>query len=242
MACLARDGHEVIGVNLDAHKLDLIRAGRSPTVAEGIQKLTSQVVAARQATVTDDVTAAVRDTELTFVCVGTPSSSNGSQDLRAVKRVMTTLGSALRTKDDFHSVVLPSTEQPGTAEAVVRPPLTAVGDKRADEHFGLCFQPEYFREGTSIRDYDNPPLIFVGTHPQRSADALRQLFGNLPCDFILTSIGVAELQKYACNAYHAVILTFANEVARLSTRWRGYLSRLASMDARSWRSSARTSV
>ena len=216
MACLARDGHTVVGVDLDPNKLDLIRSGRSPIVEDGIQELTQQVVASGRVTVTNDVAAAVRDTDLTFVCVGTPSSANGSQDLTAVKRVMTTIGAALRAKSTFHSVVLRSTVQPGAVEAFVRPILEEASGKRADEHFGLCFQPEFLREGTSIKDYDNPPLTIVGTRSERCADALRALFGHLPCEFVVTSIGVAELQKYACNAFHAVKITFANEIARLS--------------------------
>ena len=216
MACLARDGHEVTGVDVDPLKLDLIRQGRSPIVEEGIQELTRDVVASGRVHVTDDVTAAVRDTELSFVCVGTPSSPNGSQDLTAIKRVMESIGKALATKSGFHSVVLRSTVEPGTLDGVVRPILEAASGKVADRDFGLGFQPEFLREGSSIKDYDKPPLTVVGTQCEPTAEALRTLFGHLPCDFVVTSVGVAEMLKYACNAFHALKITFANEIGRLA--------------------------
>jgi GDP-mannose 6-dehydrogenase len=215
-ACLARDGHHVVGVDVDPHKLELIRSGRSPIVEEGIQELTRDVVKAGRLTVTDDVAAAIRDTELSFICVGTPSSPNGSQDLGAIRRVMQSIGQAIGAKADFHTVVLRSTVQPGTIDDVMRPILEQASGKRADQDFGVGFQPEFLREGTSIKDYDNPPFTVIGTQSTRSAGVLQNLFGHLPCEFITTSVGVAEMLKYACNAFHAVKVTFANEIGRLS--------------------------
>ena len=216
MACLARDGHEVTGVDVDPLKLDLIRSGRSPIVEEGIQDLTRDVVASGRVQTTDDVAAAVRDTDVSFVCVGTPSSPNGSQDLSAIRRVMESIGAALASKASYHTVVLRSTVQPGTLDEMARPILERASGKRADEDFGLCFQPEFLREGTSIKDYDNPPFTVIGTRVPRGADALKQLFGHLPCEFIVTDVGAAEMLKYACNAFHALKVTFANEVGRIS--------------------------
>jgi GDP-mannose 6-dehydrogenase len=215
-ACLARDGHHVVGVDVDPHKLELIRSGRSPIVEEGIQELTRDVVKAGRLTVTDDVAAAIRDTELSFICVGTPSSPNGSQDLGAIRRVMQSIGQAIGAKADFHTVILRSTVQPGTIDDVMRPILEQASGKRADQDFGVGFQPEFLREGTSIKDYDNPPFTVIGTQSTRSAGVLQNLFGHLPCEFITTSVGVAEMLKYACNAFHAVKVTFANEIGRLS--------------------------
>jgi len=216
MACLARDGHEVVGVDVDPLKLELIRSGHSPIIEDGVQELTRQVVSSGRVTVTDDVGAAIRDTELSFVCVGTPSSPNGSQDLAAVKRVMASIGGAIGQKSGFHTVVLRSTVQPGTMEEVIRPALEQASGKRADVDFGLCFQPEFLREGTSIKDYDHPPFTVIGTRSERAAQVLRELFGHLPGEFIATTVGVAELLKYACNAFHALKVTFANEIGRLS--------------------------
>jgi len=216
MACLARDGHELVGVDLDPVKLDLIRSGRSPIVEEGIQELTAQVVASGRVRVTDDVAAAVRDTDLSFICVGTPSSPNGSQDLSAVRRVSEQIGAALKDKPGYHTIVMRSTIQPGSMDDVVKAGLELTSGKIANRDFGLGFQPEFLREGTSIKDYDNPPFTVIGTEDPRAAEVLRQVFGHLPCEFLTTSIGVAEMLKYACNAFHAVKITFANEIGRLS--------------------------
>ena len=216
MACLARDGHEVVGVDIDPRKLDLIRSGLSPIVEEGIQELTQSVVGSGRVTVTSDVTEAIVATDLCFVCVGTPSSTNGSQDLAAIRRVFEMIGAALKGRSSFYTVVLRSTVQPGTVSELMRPTLERLSGKRADSDFGICFQPEFLREGTSIRDYDNPPLTIVGSACERSVETLRGIFGHLPCEFVVTDIGTAEMQKYACNAFHAVKITFANEIGRLS--------------------------
>ena len=216
MACLARDGHEVVGVDLDPVKLDLIRSGRSPIVEEGIQELTAEVGGSGRVRVTDDVAGAVQATDLSFICVGTPSSANGSQDLSAVARVSEQIGAALKDKQGYHAVVMRSTIEPGSMDSVVRAGLEAASGKQADRDFGLGFQPEFLREGSSIKDYDNPPFTVIGTEDARLADMLREVFGHLQCEFVVTSVGVAEMLKYACNAFHAVKITFANEIGRLS--------------------------
>jgi GDP-mannose 6-dehydrogenase len=216
VACLARDDHQVIGVDIDPVKLDLIRSGRSPIVEEGIQELMQQVVSAGKVQVTHQVADAVRATELSFVCVGTPSSPNGSQDLSAVRRIAEQIGAALRDKQDFHTIVLRSTVEPGTVDGLLRETLEQASGKRAEESFGVCFQPEFLREGTSIRDYDNPPFTIVGTASERPAEVLRAVFGHLPCEFVRTTVREAELLKYACNAFHALKVTFANEIGRLA--------------------------
>jgi GDP-mannose 6-dehydrogenase len=216
MACLARDGHEVVGVDLDPLKLELIRSGRSPIVEEGIQELTAQVVKSGKVRVTSDVSDAVRSTDLSFICVGTPSSPNGSQDLSAVRRVSEQIGAALKGKAGYHTVIMRSTIQPGSMASVVQAGLESTSGKKANVDFGFGFQPEFLREGTSIKDYDNPPFTVIGTEDERAANVLREVFGHLECEFIVTSVGVAELLKYACNAFHAVKITFANEIGRLS--------------------------
>jgi GDP-mannose 6-dehydrogenase len=215
-ACLARDGHTVIGVDLDPDKLRLIQSGRAPIVEEGIQALMSEVVASGRLTVADDAARAVTVTQVSFVCVGTPSKINGEQDQTAVLRVAEQIGAGLRETDDFHVVVIRSTVRLGTLDGQLREILERVSGKRADVDFALCFQPEFLREGTSIRDYDNPPFTVIGTRSERAAQVLRELFGHLPCEFIVTEPGTAEALKYACNAFHAVKITFANEIGRIS--------------------------
>ena len=216
LACLARDGHEVVGVDIDPTKLDLIRNGKSPVIEEGIQEVMAEVVASGRVSVTDNARDAVRDTDLSFVCVGTPSASNGSQDLTAMRRLSEEMAQALREKDSFHTVIVRSTIEPGTIRDVIEPILESGSGKASGTDFGLGFQPEFLREGTSIRDYDNPPMTVVGANSARSVEQLRDLFGHLPGKFLETDVGTAECLKYACNAFHAVKVTFANEIGRVA--------------------------
>jgi GDP-mannose 6-dehydrogenase len=215
LACLARDGHQVIGVDTEPSKLNLIRTGRPPLVEEGIHDLFRNVCASGRVRVTADPLEAVAQSEISFVCVGTPSQPNGSQDLTAVQRLSQQLGDALRHKQGYHVVVVRSTVQPGTVEKVIQPILEHRSGKSASSDFGLCFQPEFLREGSSIRDYDDPPFTIVGATSERAALPLRDLFGRLPCEFIVTHIRTAEALKMACNAFHALKITFANEIGRL---------------------------
>lgn len=215
LACLARDGHDVVGVDVDAAKLDLIRAGRTPVVEEGMVELMTKAVATGRVAVTQDVSEAVSASDLSIICVGTPSASNGSQDQSAMLRLAADLGRAMRAKDRVHLFVFRSTLVPGTVEDVLCPLIEEHSGKRDGEAFHLCFQPEFLREGSSIRDYDNPPFTIVGANHDQAEQKLRALFGHLPCEFIRTSVRSAEMLKYCCNNFHALKITFANETARL---------------------------
>ena len=213
--CLARDGHEVIGVDLDRTKLALIREGRAPIVEDGISTLTSEAVASGRLQVTNEIDAGLSDCDLIFVCVGTPSASNGAQDLGAVRRVAAQVGSVLSDANGFPVVVIRSTVYPGTTEDVVKPILEDHADGTAGETFGLCFQPEFLREGSSVKDFYNPPFTVVGTSCDRSANKVRELFGALPGEFLVTSFGSAEMLKLSCNVFHALKISFANEIGRM---------------------------
>ncbi|MDT3670675.1 MAG: nucleotide sugar dehydrogenase [Aromatoleum sp.] len=215
LACLARDGHSVIGVDIDGAKLDLIRAGTTPVVEEGMVELMAKVAASGRLAVTTDVREALLGSELSLVCVGTPSAANGSQDQGAVLRLAQDIGRALRDKAAPHVVVFRSTLVPGTVEETLRPIIEAESGKRDGEDFHLCFQPEFLREGSSIRDYDKPPFTVVGANHDYPVERLRELFGHLPCKFLRTSVRAAEMMKYCCNNFHALKITFANETARL---------------------------
>lgn len=216
-ACLARDGHDVIGVDLDLDKLRLIEEGRAPIVEDGIQCLMAEVVAAGRLTVIADATRAVRATDVSFVCVGTPSMrGNGEQDQTAVLRVAEQIGVGLRDHDRFHVVVVRSTVRLGTVDGQLREILERTSGRRCDVDFALCFQPEFLREGSSIRDYDNPPFTVIGTRSERAGAMLLEMFKHLPCEFIVTEPATAEALKYACNAFHAVKITFANEIGRIA--------------------------
>jgi GDP-mannose 6-dehydrogenase len=215
LACLARDGHTLIGVDIDPAKLALIAAGKTPVVEEGMVELMREVVASGRVSVSQDVAAAVRDSELSLICVGTPSAPNGSQDQSALTRLAADLGRSIRSKQGRHVFVFRSTVVPGTVEDVLRPIIEAESGKRDGVDFDVCFQPEFLREGTSIRDYDRPPFTIVGANHAFAAAQLQSLFGHLPCEFYQTSIRAAETVKYACNNFHALKITFANETARL---------------------------
>jgi len=216
LACLARDGHRVTGVDIDPVKLDLIRARKSPILEEGIQELMRDVVDSGRVTVTSDAAQAVRDTEISFVCVGTPSAANGSQDLGALLRLAEQIGTALKSKREFHTIVIRSTVMPGTLESKVQPILEKYSGKRSGVDFGLAFQPEFLREGSSIRDYDHPPYTIVGGNCEAAVAAVRDVFQHLECRFLVTSIRVAEALKMSCNAFHALKITFANEIGRIA--------------------------
>ncbi|HMS15881.1 MAG TPA: nucleotide sugar dehydrogenase [Planctomycetota bacterium] len=215
LACLARDGHRVLGVDIDAAKMELIRSGHTPIIEEGMQDLMRTSVESGRVSVTSDVKSALAQTKISFICVGTPSASNGSQDQSALVRLMEQLGTALREKPEHHVFVIRSTVVPGTVEETLCPILEERSGKREGKDFTLCFQPEFLREGTSIKDYDHPPFTIVGVRSPGGASALRELFGHLPCEFYEVGIRTGETVKYFCNIFHALKITFANEVGRL---------------------------
>ena len=215
LACLARDGHEVIGVDVDQTKLDLISGGNTPVVEEGMVDLMQRVVASGLVSVTQDAAKAVAESDISLVCVGTPSAANGSQDQSAMLRLAQQVGGAMRDKMEPHVFVFRSTLVPGTVEDVIRPIIEAASGKKDGVDFFCCFQPEFLREGSSIRDYDKPPFTIVGSNHDYPADRLRSLFGHLPCEFYRTTVRSAEMVKYCCNNFHALKITFANESARL---------------------------
>ena len=215
LACLARDGHRVVGVDVDQAKLDLIAAGRTPVVEEGMVQLMADTVASGRVSVSRDTRQAVLETDVSLICVGTPSAPNGSQDQTAMLRLAHDLGAAMREKPVTHVFVFRSTLVPGTVEDVLRPIIEAESGKKDGVDFHVCFQPEFLREGTSIRDYDKPPFTVVGANAPEPAAKLRELFGHLPGEFHVTSIRAAEMAKYTCNNFHALKITFANETARL---------------------------
>jgi GDP-mannose 6-dehydrogenase len=216
LACLARDGHEVRGVDIDQVKLDLITDGQTPIIEEGMAGLMSDVAKSGLVNVTQDVNEAISNSEISFICVGTPSAANGSQNQSALLRLSEQLGLAIAHKDNYHIFVLRSTVTPGTLEDVMRPIIEEKSGKKDGVDFDLCFQPEFLREGSSIKDYDNPPFTVIGSNSERASNKIRELFGHLPCEFHVCSVKTAKMLKFCCNDFHALKITFANEVGRLS--------------------------
>jgi GDP-mannose 6-dehydrogenase len=205
----------VVGVDVDQAKLDLIAAGKTPVVEEGMVQLMTDVIASGRVSVTRSVHDAVMLTDLSLICVGTPSAPNGSQDQSAMLALAKDLGTAIRDKKGTHVFAFRSTLVPGTVEDVLRPIIEKESAKKDGLDFHICFQPEFLREGSSIKDYDKPPYTIVGANADAPIELLRQLFGHLSCKLHVTSIRGAEMVKYCCNNFHALKITFANETARL---------------------------
>jgi GDP-mannose 6-dehydrogenase len=215
LTCLAKDNHNVIGVDIDPFKVEMLLQGQTPVLEEGIQELVSKTMQGGGIKIVDNASFAISNSEISFICVGTPSLPNGKQDLSAVYRVVEEIGEALRNSNRYHVIVVRSTVKPGTVEGRIKPLLEEKSGKKTGEDFGLCFMPEFLREGTSVRDYFNPPFSVVGGDREKSINIVRQLFDKLPAEFIATSIPTAEMLKYCCNVFHALKITFANEIGRI---------------------------
>ena len=213
--CLARDGHEVIGVDAERTKVDLINAGRSPIIEKDIGEIIQEQVAAGRLSATSDVVTAVQESDLCIVCVGTPSLPNGGIDLKYMRRVCEQIGSALRDHDGAPVIVIRSTMLPGTMRDVVIPTLEQFSGKRAGTDFGVCINPEFLREGTAVYDYFNPPKTVIGELNPASGDLLASIYAKMPGAHIRTGVETAEMVKYADNAWHALKVGFANEIGNL---------------------------
>jgi GDP-mannose 6-dehydrogenase len=213
--CLARRGHHVIGIDVNPDKLQSIRMGISPIVEPGVDELLRQGLDRGLLTVTSDVKAAVCASDVSLVCVGTPSNANGSLCIDQVMRVAEEIGFALRSKPTYHSVAVRSTVLPGTVDRLATMMEHASG-KTSVRDFGVASNPEFLREGTSIADFDDPPFTVVGAHDERLVAKLRRLYSDTTAPFYALRIKEAELLKYACNAFHATKVTFANEIGAIS--------------------------
>jgi len=214
-ACLASLGHRVIGVEPNRTKVDLINSGRSPIVEKDLDYLMQIGVKERRYRATDDWQSAVAETDMALVCVGTPSRSNGSIDLCYVSRVCQQIGQALRGRKSFFTVVIRSTVVPGSAEELLIPILERESGLEAGVEFGVCVNPEFLREGSSVLDFHHPPKTVIGEINPKSGEALAALYTALPGPLIRTSIRVAEMIKYVDNTFHALKVAFANEIGNL---------------------------
>jgi GDP-mannose 6-dehydrogenase len=215
-ACLAAKGHSVTGVDLNASKVELLNAGRSPIVEPGMNELVEQAHRAARLRATTDSAEAVMQTDISFLCVGTPSLRSGKLDLGHIEPVCRDIGQVLKRKSAFHLVVLRSTVLPGTAENVVIPVLEQASGKRLGSDFGVCVNPEFMREGTAVADFLEPAMTIIGAADKTHAARLRELYTWAPGRVFETSFGSAEMVKYVCNTWHALKVSFANEVGTLA--------------------------
>lgn len=213
--CLAKDGHEVVGVDPVATKVEMINAGQSPIIETDIGEIIAAAVRAGTLRATADVARAVRETELSFVCVGTPSEKNGNLDLSYIRRVCEEIGRALKQKTERHVVVIRSTILPGTMRTTVIPALEEFSGKKAGRDFGLCHNPEFLREGSAVKDFYYPPKTVIGELDTASGDALAQLYANADAPLVRTDLDTAEMVKYADNSWHALKIGYANEIGNI---------------------------
>ena len=214
-ACLAGEGHAVYGVDVAQGKVDQIAAGKSTIVEDGIADLVASVVASGRLKATSSVHDAVMATEISLVCVGTPSRPNGSIDLQYVLRVAQQIGEALRSKNTWHTVVIRSTVMPGTIDTFVIPAIEQASGRRHGEKFAVCSNPEFLREGTSIADFRDPPFTIVGAMAESHAAPVLELYRKVSATSHVVPLRVAEMVKYSCNCFHGLKVGFANEIGNL---------------------------
>ncbi|HEY0404721.1 MAG TPA: nucleotide sugar dehydrogenase, partial [Pyrinomonadaceae bacterium] len=214
-ACFAKEGHEVIGVDVSRTKVEIINEGRSPIVESGVGELIGEMTKLGRLRATTDSAEAIKNSEASLVCVGTPSNANGSLDLTYVKRVCQEIGAALESKSERHTVVIRSTMLPGTIESVVVPTLEVYSGKKVGRDLGVCINPEFLREGTSLKDFYAPPFTLIGADDEEIAMIVRRLYSGIDAPLFVTGIRAAEMVKYSCNCFHALKVSFANEIGNI---------------------------
>jgi len=215
-ACLSRDGHQVIGVDIDAEKVAALNAGETPVAEPGLGDLVQQQVAAGTLRATEDFKAAIAETDIAMIAVGTPSDRAGAVSTVAVEKVIESIGEVLRGTDQPYTVVVRSTLLPGILESQLAPLLASSSGRELGGDLKICNNPEFLRESIAIRDYDAPPFVVVGTIDGADADDVLELYSSIDADKVVTDSRTAALLKYGCNAYHALKVAFANEMGSLA--------------------------
>jgi len=214
--CLANDGYTVIGVDPYKPKVDLINEGKTPIIEKDVGEMIDKAVKNGLLSATQNASEAIENTDISLICVGTPSLQNGSLDLSYIRKVCVEIGEAIKAKGGFHVVVIRSTMLPGSMSSVVVPVLEESSGMKAGIDFGVCNNPEFLRESTAVYDYYNPPKIVIGESDSRAGDMLAELYSKLDAPFVRTSIETAEMVKYTDNVWHALKVGFANEIGNIS--------------------------
>ncbi|MBV6319945.1 nucleotide sugar dehydrogenase [Duganella violaceipulchra] len=213
--CLASDGHAVIGVDPNETKVALINQGHTPIIEKDIGEMIAATVKSGLLRATTDVRDAVLNSDMSLICVGTPSQLNGNLDLSHVRKVCEQIGAAIKDKDAFHVVVARSTMLPGSMSSVVIPTLEAASGKKAGVDFGVCNNPEFLREGTAVYDYYHPPKTVIGESDEKAGAMLVELYAKMEAPLVRTNVETAEMVKYTDNTWHAVKVAFANEIGNI---------------------------
>ncbi len=214
-ALLAKDGHDVVGVDISEQKIGQLNAGKTPIIEPGLDDVIAQVHASGRLRATRDVSEGLKDSDISLICVGTPSAADGSLDLQYVKQVAEQIGSNLGLAAAFHTIVVRSTVLPGSTRDTITPVVEAAAGERVGSHFEVCTNPEFLREGSSIKDYYEPPRILVGERTPGAGDAVHELYSEVTAERFSVPLEVAEAVKYSDNAFHAMKVVFANEIGRV---------------------------
>jgi GDP-mannose 6-dehydrogenase len=214
-ACFSDQGHEVVGVDTNPVKVQIINEGRTPVIEPGVEDLIGRAVKDKRLRATTEPLDAVENTDVSLVCVGTPGRSNGCLDLTYVKGACKQIGAALEVKSRFHVVAIRSTMLPGTIEQTVIPTLEVYSGKKNGRDFGVAINPEFLREGTAIADFHQPPFTLIGCDDDESASLLQRLYSHVDAPVITIGVKEAEMVKYACNCFHGLKVAFANEMGVL---------------------------
>jgi len=215
VACLAHYGHDVLGLDVNPQKADWARHGRAPVVEQGLDTLMREAVKQGSLRVSSDSRAAVHDSDVSIICVGTPSNKNGSLNLHYVENVCCEIGTGLADKQGYHVVVVRSTILPGSIEEQLIPLLEHHSGRRAGPDFGVCMNPEFLREGSAVADFCSPGLVIIGELDKRSGEVVEALYAEIQAPTIHTTIRTVAMMKYANNAFHALKVAFANEIGVL---------------------------
>jgi len=213
--CLAKAGHVVVGVDIEADKVDLVNRGLSPIVEPEIGDILKEQSGAGTLSATTDIAGSIADLDLVQICVGTPSDGNGRIELKYLKRACQQIGRALRHKRGYPVISVRSTVLPGTTRGVVIPLLEEASGYRAGVDFGVCMNPEFLREGSAVRDFYDPPKTVIGEFNADSGDRLAEVYSDLPGPLVRTDLEAAEMVKYTDNAWHALKIGFANEIGNI---------------------------
>jgi GDP-mannose 6-dehydrogenase len=214
-ACFSELGHTVVGVDVNQTKVDLINQGQCPIIEPEIDRMIKEHTQSGRLSATSDGSAAIKTTQISLVCVGTPGQSNGSLDLGYIRGSCEQIGIALRSKAEFHLVVMRSTMLPGTVHETVIPTLEKFSGKKNGVDFGVAINPEFLREGTAVKDFYEPPFTLIGTDQETAKNLLRELYKPIKADIHETSVREAEMVKYSCNCFHALKVSFANEIGNI---------------------------
>lgn len=217
-ACFSSEGHEVTGVDVSQEKVDIINSGKSPIVEPGLEEKISEAVSSKKLAATTDYKKAVTKSDISLVCVGTPSQKNGGVTLDYIFKVAEQIGEVLKKTNQYHVFVIRSTVPPGTLEKSLQI-ISKISGKKIGKDFGGCSNPEFLREGSAIKDFYNSPFTIVGELDSRSGDALAEIYKSIDAPLIRSKVKVAEMIKYANNVFHAVKIIFGNEIGTVCKKF-----------------------